>query len=58
MLFKDLATPELWGFGVATLILLGGLIYGTVRAGWLSRREKARTDAAVIEAQRREDVRQ
>jgi cytidylate kinase len=57
MLFKDITTPELWGFGITTLILLGGLAYGTVRAGRLSRREKARTDAATVEMQRRESMR-
>jgi hypothetical protein len=56
VLFKDLTTPELWGFGVTTLILLGGLIYGASRAGRLSRRERARTDAATVEMQRREGM--
>jgi hypothetical protein len=47
-------SPEFWGFGGGTLILLGGLAYGSCRAGWLSRRERARVDAATLEMQRRE----
>jgi hypothetical protein len=49
-------SPEFWGFGAGTLVLLVGLVYGAVRAGWLSRRERARVDDATIEAQRREDT--
>jgi len=43
-----------WAFGGGTLILLVGLAYGSWRAGWLSRRERARTDAATLEMQRSE----
>jgi hypothetical protein len=50
----DISNPELWGFGVATVIFLIALSYGGWRAGWLSRRERERTDAATLEAQRRE----
>jgi hypothetical protein len=53
----DFSNPELWGFGVSTLVLLAGLAYGGIRAGWLSPCEKARTDAATIEMQRREEFR-
>jgi hypothetical protein len=53
----DFTNPELWGFGVTTVVLLGALIYGVARAGWLSPREKARTDAATREMQRREGMR-
>lgn len=49
-------SPEFWGFGGGTLVLLVGLVYGAVRAGWLSRRERSRVDAATLEAQRREDT--
>jgi hypothetical protein len=47
-------SPEFWGFGAGTLVLLVGLVYGAMRAGWLSRRERARVDAATLEMQRRE----
>jgi hypothetical protein len=50
----DIANPELWGFGVTTAILLIALGYGGWRAGWLSRRERERTDAATLETQGRE----
>jgi hypothetical protein len=50
----DIANPELWGFGVATAILLIALAYGGWRAGWISRPERQRTDAATLEVQRRE----
>lgn len=53
----DFANPELWGFGVATLVLLFGMAYGVWKAGWLTPREKARTDAATLEMQRREGMR-
>jgi hypothetical protein len=53
----DFSNPELWGFGVTTLVLIVGLAYGIHRAGWLSPREKARTDAATLEMQRREGIR-
>jgi hypothetical protein len=45
-----------WAFGGGTLILLVGLAYGSWRAGWLSPRERARTDAATLEMQRRESA--
>jgi hypothetical protein len=50
----DIANFELWGLGIATAILLIALAYGGWRAGWLSRPERERTDAATVEAQRRE----
>jgi hypothetical protein len=53
----DIANPELWGFGVATLIFLCGMAYGVWKAGWLSPHEKARTDAATLDMQRREGMR-
>jgi len=53
----DIGNPELWGFGVTTLILLFAIAYGVFRAGWLSPREKAKTDAATVEMQRREGIR-
>jgi hypothetical protein len=53
----DIRNPELWGFGVATLIFLVGLAYATWKAGRLTPREKARTDAATREMQRREGMR-
>lgn len=56
-MLKEIGTPELWAFGVCTLILLAGLVYGATRAGWLTRRERARTDAATLEMQRREGMR-
>jgi len=56
-MFNDLGTPELWGFGVGAAVLLIALIYGAMRAGWLSPRERARTDAATIDMQRREGMR-
>jgi hypothetical protein len=49
-------SPEFWGFGSGTLILLVGLAYGSWRAGWLSPRERARTDAATLAMQRSESV--
>ncbi len=48
-------SPEFWGFGGGTLVLLLVLVYGEWRAGWLSRRERARVDAATLEAQRKEN---
>jgi hypothetical protein len=45
-------SPEFWGFGIGIALLLLGLAYGGWRAGWLSRRERARIDAATLEAQR------
>jgi hypothetical protein len=53
----EISNPELWGFGVATLIFLFALAYAVWKAGWLSPREKARTDAATVEMQRREGMR-
>jgi len=53
----DISNPELWGFGVATLIFLLALAYAVWKAGWLSPREKARTDAATVEMQRHEGMR-
>lgn len=52
-----ISNPELWGFGVGTLVLLLGLAYGVWKAGRLSPREKARTDAATLDMQRREGMR-
>lgn len=49
-------SPEFWGFGAGTLVLLVALAYGAWRAGWLSRRERARIDAATLEAQRQYDL--
>jgi hypothetical protein len=53
----DIASPEWWGFGVGTAILLIALAYGAWRAGWLSRSERGRTDAATLENQRRVGMR-
>jgi hypothetical protein len=47
-----------WWFGLGAAILFGGLIYGVIRAGRLSRRERQRTDAATREMQRQEGLRQ
>jgi len=49
-------SPEFWGFGGATLVLLMGLIYGAWRAGWLSQRERERIDDATLQAQHREET--
>ena len=46
----------LWGIGGGILILVVGLAYGSWKAGWLSRSERARTDAATLELQRRESA--
>jgi hypothetical protein len=51
-----LDVPELWAFGVGTAILLVALGYGSWRAGWLSPRERARTDAATRKMQHREEM--
>jgi|ERR1041385_6058407 hypothetical protein len=48
--------PEFWAFGIGTALLLLGLAYGGLRAGWLSPRERARTDSGTLEMQRRESV--
>lgn len=44
-MIREVVSPEI-SFGIGTLLLLGALIYGVVRAGQLSPREKAKTDAA------------
>jgi hypothetical protein len=48
--------PEFWGFGIGTALLLLGLGYGGWRAGWLSRRERERIDAATVAAQAQEQA--
>jgi hypothetical protein len=48
--------PEFWGFGIRTALLLLGLGYGGWRAGWLSRRERERIDAATVAAQAQEQA--
>ncbi len=50
-------TPEIW-FGIGGLILIIALIYGVLRAGWLSPPERQRTDAATREVQRQEELRE
>jgi hypothetical protein len=44
--------PEFWAFGIGTALLLLGLAYGGLRAGWLSPRERARTDSGTLEMPR------
>ena len=54
-MFSELFAPEvLYGGGAA--ILLAALVYGVVKAGHLSRGEKARTDAGTRRMQQREDA--
>jgi hypothetical protein len=44
---------ELGGLAAFIAILLIALSYGGWRAGWFSRQERARTDGASLETQRR-----
>jgi hypothetical protein len=43
------------GFGIPTIILLGALIYGAIRAEWFSRREESQLDANTRMMQQRDD---
>lgn len=45
-------TPEVL-IGIAVVVLLAAIIYGAIRAGHLSRKERQRTDEATREMQRR-----
>jgi hypothetical protein len=46
---------EWLAYGIPTLILLAALIYGVMRAGWLTPRERRQLDANTEAAQRRDD---
>lgn len=46
---------EWLAYGIPTVVLLAALIYGVMRAGWLTPREKRQLDANTEAAQRRDD---